>query len=321
MAQVYEQLLHSAGFRIPILIEGESGTGKELIAQFIASLTPSVPIVKVSCPAIPGTLLESELFGYEKGAFTGAYTTRRGRVEFADKGILFLDEISEISTDLQVKLVQLLQDGHYSRVGGHEERRVDVRLVSATSRHLKEHVAQGLFREDLFYRINALTLRLPSLRERIVDLPVLVDHLLQQHSVGLGHATKPLSQDTLAIMQHYHWPGNIRELENCIRRYILLQDEEFIASEIVQSVDQHFEARLDIDTRMPLKRLTKHAVQELERQVIMKMLQLNNWNRKKTADALEISYRGLLYKMRDAGFPRKSNGKVRTDRPYARDVN
>jgi two-component system response regulator AtoC len=321
MAQVQEQLRRSATIRIPVLIEGESGTGKELIAQFIASLTPSAPIVKVSCPAIPGALLESELFGYEKGAFTGAYTTRRGRVDFADKGFLFLDEISEISVELQAKLVHLLQDGRYSRLGGHEERKVDVRLISATNRRLKDQVAQGLFREDLFYRINALTVRLPSLRDRIVDLPLLVEYFLRHYSIGLENPVKPLSSDTLAVMQHYHWPGNIRELENCIRRYVLFQDEESIASEIVQSVEQRFEARIDIDTRMPLKRLTKRAVQDLERQVIMKMLQLNNWNRKKTADALEISYRGLLYKMRDAGFPRKTSGKGRIERAYARDVN
>jgi two-component system response regulator AtoC len=321
MAQVQEQLRRSAAIRIPVLIEGESGTGKELIAQFIAALTPNAPLVKVSCPAIPGALLESELFGYEKGAFTGAYTTRRGRVDFADKGTLFLDEISEISIELQAKLVHLLQDGHYSRLGGHEQRKVDVRLISATNHHLKDQVAQGLFREDLFYRINALTFRLPSLRDRIADLPMLVEYFLNQYSIGSGSGIKPLSRDTLTIMQHYHWPGNIRELENCIRRYVLFQDEESIASEIVQSVEQRFEARIDIDTRMPLKQLTKHAVQDLERQVIMKMLQMNNWNRKKTADALEISYRGLLYKMRDAGFPRKTSAKGHNERTYARDVN
>ncbi len=314
MAQVREQLVHSAGMGIAVLIEGESGTGKELIARFIASLSADAPFVKVSCPAIPGPLLESELFGFEKGAFTGAYATRKGRVEFADKGILFLDEISEIGLDLQAKLVHLLQDGHFSRVGGYEERKVELRVVSATNRRLRDQVVQGLFREDLFYRINALTVRLPALRDRIVDLPVLVEHLLRLHSAGLAQPPAPLSQDTLVVMQHYYWPGNIRELENFLCRYILLGEEEFIASEITQSVEAQFEARLNIDTRQPLKRLTRKAIRDLERQVILKMLQLNNWNRKKTAEALEISYRGLLYKMRDAGFPKMSNGKERAIR-------
>jgi len=230
MARVRELLL-SSNRAIPVLIQGESGTGKEVIAQFIAAASPAqVGFVKVSCPAIPSALLETELFGYEKGAFTGAHSAKRGRVELADNGILFLDEIGELDLSVQAKLLQLLQDGRYCRVGGHEERQVSVRVISATNRNLREEVAAGLFRRDLLYRINAVTVELPPLRDRIVDLPVLVDFFLERYSAEFNRTPVPLSSETLQVMAHYHWPGNIRELENLIRRYVILPDEDGIAA-------------------------------------------------------------------------------------------
>ena len=309
MARVRELLL-SSNRAIPVLIQGESGTGKEVIAQFIAAASPAqVGFVKVSCPAIPSALLETELFGYEKGAFTGAHSAKRGRVELADNGILFLDEIGELDLSVQAKLLQLLQDGRYCRVGGHEERQVSVRVMSATNRNLREEVAAGLFRRDLLYRINAVTVELPPLRDRIVDLPVLVDFFLERYSAEFNRTPVPLSSETLQVMAHYHWPGNIRELENLIRRYVILPDEDGIAAEMMSSQQavERFVAEIEVDTKLSLKELTRRAVQDLERQVILRMLKAHNWNRKKTAAALNISYRGLIYKMREAGFPRLTN--------------
>ena len=313
MRRVGEELARGAKLGLPILIQGESGTGKEIIAKCIAAESKLERFVKVSCPAIPAALLETELFGYERGAFTGAHAAKRGRVELADKGILFLDEIGELDLAVQAKLTQLLQDGRYCRVGGQEERRVNVRVITATNRNLKDEVALGLFRSDLFYRINALTLLLPPLRDRIADLPVLVDFFIEHYSRLFTCEVKPISTSTLRIMQHYRWPGNIRELENLMRRYVMLQDEEAIVAEIMEDTgDARFVAKIEVDTQLSLKAAIKQAVHDLERQVILRMLQMNDWNRKRTADALAISYRGLLYKMRDSGFPRIATAKVRT---------
>ena len=311
MSRLHEEIDQAAKLRIPILIEGESGTGKEIVALYlIARSERSDRCVKINCPAIPATLLESELFGYEKGAFTGAHCAKRGRVELADRGTLFLDEIGELEIGVQAKLIQLLQDGTYCRVGGQEERKVDVRIISATNRDLQQHVAQGLFRSDLYYRINAFKIHLPPLRDRIVDLPLLADYFLHYYATMFDHEYVPFSPETLRIMQHYHWPGNVRQLENLVRRFVMLQDEQAILAEILEEpTDNCFVAKIEIDTRLSLKQATKRAIGDLERQVIRHTLQLNGWNRKKTAKALAISYRGLLYKMRDAGFPRISTTK------------
>lgn len=318
MNRLREQIALGVSLKIPVLIQGESGTGKEVIARCIAagSRRPD-RFVKVNCPAIPASLVESELFGYEKGAFTGAHSAKRGRVESAEQGILFLDEIGELDLEVQAKLIQLLQDGSYYRVGGQEERRVDLRIVTSSNRNLKEQVAQGKFRSDLYHRINTFTLHLPPLRDRILDLPQLTNYFLEEYSRAFRRPAKPISEETLRVMQHHSWPGNIRELENLVRRYVMLEDEEVILSEIMEMApDSRFVATIEIDIRLSLKEATKRAIRDLERQVILRILQLNNWNRKRTADALEISYRGLLYKMRDAGFPRIT----RTDVASARET-
>src|SRR5215813_11101926 len=211
-----------AAANVPVLIQGESGTGKDIIARMIHGRSPwrSGPYVKVNCPAIPGTLLESELFGYEKGAFTGAYGTKPGRVEMAHRGTLFLDEISELDLGLQSKLLQLLQDGQFCRIGAQEDKKVEVRVVCATNRKLEQEIEHGTFRADLFYRINVVNLHMPPLRERAADIPELVNYFLEYHNRKYNCRAKALSSEMLATLRKYHWPGNIRELENLVKRYV-----------------------------------------------------------------------------------------------------
>jgi two-component system response regulator AtoC len=285
---------------IPVLICGESGTGKEILARFIHLRSPSADgsFVKVSCPAIPGTLLESELFGYERGAFTGAFGTKPGRVESAHQGTLFLDEISELDMALQAKLLQLLQDGQFSRIGAREDKRVEVRVICSTNRHLEHSIAAGSFRQDLFYRINVINLHLPPLRERRQDIPLLVSYLLRVHNRQFGGHAGPLSKHLLRLMQGYDWPGNIRQLDNTIKRYVILGSDEAISSELVGDGPRYLFSELPVDGPVSLKEVTRQAVRELERRLILRALQANCWNRKETARELNISYRALLYKLR-----------------------
>jgi two-component system response regulator AtoC len=296
---------------VPVLIQGESGTGKDIIARMIHGRSPwrTGPYVKVNCPAIPGTLLESELFGYEKGAFTGAYGTKPGRVEMAHRGTLFLDEISELDLALQSKLLQLLQDGQFCRIGAQEDKKVEVRVVCATNRILENEIENGTFRQDLFYRINVVNLSLPPLRERRGDIEELVNYFLEYYNRKYNCRAKALSVELMAVLQKYHWPGNIRELENLVKRYVILGSEEVISSDLVTREQEYFNPEINLDGPISLKKLTRQATRELERKVILKVLQANHWNRKQAARALSISYRALLYKIRDAGLP--SNRTVR----------
>src|SRR6267142_3125408 len=223
MQAVRAQLAKVAAANVPVLIHGESGTGKDIIARLIHGLSPwkNGPLVKVNCPAIPGTLLESELFGYEKGAFTGAFGMKPGRVELAHRGTLFLDEISELDMSLQSKLLQLLQDGQFCRIGAQEDKKVEVRVVCATNRNLEDEIENGTFRSDLFYRINVVNLHLPALRERASDIPDLVSYFLEYHNRKYNCRAKPLSAELMAVLKGYHFPGNIRELENMMKRYVI----------------------------------------------------------------------------------------------------
>ena len=300
-----------ASANVPVLIQGESGTGKDIIARMIHGRSPwkTGPYVKVNCPAIPGTLLESELFGYEKGAFTGAYGMKPGRVELAHRGTLFLDEISELDLALQSKLLQLLQDGQFCRIGAQEDKKVEVRVVCATNRVLETEIENGTFRQDLFYRINVVNLHLPPLRERRGDIEELVKYFLEYYNRKFNCRAKALSTELVAVLQKYHWPGNIRELENLIKRYVILGSEDVISSDLVTRQQDYFNPEINLDGPISLKKLTRQATRELERKVILKVLQANHWNRKQAARALSISYRALLYKIRDAGLP--SNRTVR----------
>src|ERR1700729_615549 len=204
------QLSRVAAANVPVLITGESGTGKDIIARLVHALSPwkTGPYVKVNCPAIPGTLLESELFGYEKGAFTGAYGAKPGRVEMAHRGTLFLDEISELDMALQSKLLQLLQDGQFCRIGAQEDKKVEVRIVCATNRILEAEIENGTFRQDLYYRINVVNLHLPSLRERRADIEDLMHYFLEFYNRKYNCRARPLSSELVGVLQKYHWPGN-----------------------------------------------------------------------------------------------------------------
>ena len=305
MQAVRSRLGKVAAANVPVLITGESGTGKDIIARLIHGLSPwkTGPYVKVNCPAIPGTLLESELFGYEKGAFTGAFGSKPGRVEMAHRGTLFLDEISELDPSLQSKLLQLLQDGQFCRIGAQEDKKVEVRVVCATNRHLETEIEAGTFRQDLYYRINVVNIRMPALRERRGDIEDLCAYFLEYYNRKFNCRARPLSGEVLAVLQKYHWPGNIRELENLIKRYVILGHEEVITNDLVAREPDFFNPEISFDGPISLKKMTRQCVRELERKVILKVLQQHHWNRKQAARTLGISYRALLYKIRDAGLP------------------
>ena len=313
MQAVRSRLAKVAAANVPVLINGESGTGKDIIARLIHALSPwkTGPWVKVNCPAIPGTLLESELFGYEKGAFTGAYGAKPGRVEMAHRGTLFLDEISELDLSLQSKLLQLLQDGQFCRIGAQEDKKVEVRIVCATNRHLETEIESGTFRQDLFYRINVVNLRMPSLRERRGDIEDLASYFLEFYNRKYNCRARPLSNEVMAVLQKYHWPGNIRELENLIKRYVILGHEEVITNDLVAREPDFFNSEIPLDGPISLKKVTRQAVRELERKIILKVLQQHHWNRKQAARTLNISYRALLYKIRDAGLPSNRSLRMR----------
>lgn len=312
MQSVRDKIERVKGNNLPVLIQGESGTGKEIIARFLHERSPwgDGPLVKVSCPAIPSTLMESELFGYERGAFTGAYGAKPGRVEMAHHGTLFLDEIGDLDLSLQSKLLQVLQDGQFSRIGSQRDKRVDVRVVCATNRQLSKEVAAGAFRQDLFYRINVVPLQLPPLRSRPDDIPALAEYLLARHSEGLKVKAKPLSAPLKTLLGIYDWPGNIRQLENLIKRYVILGAEEAITDDLLTDTANAIPpAWLRSDGAGSLKEITQQAVASCERVAILKALQTHQWNRKKAAKSLSVSYRTLLYKMRGAGIAgHKSNG-------------
>jgi two-component system response regulator AtoC len=292
------------GANVPVLLSGSGGTGKEVLAKWIHNHSPwsNGEFVKVNCAAIPGTLFESELFGYEKGAFTGAHASKPGRVELAHNGTLFLDEIADLSLALQSKLLQFLQDGHYSRIGGESERAVETRLICATGRNLEEEIEAGGFRADLYYRINVVRLRLPRLRERCEDIPLLAEYFREQFQKEFTKESEPFSPEMLRYLQNLDWPGNIRELSNGIARHVLIGAEAKIAQEPAGRERDAARGRSNGAGAVPLKQIAKEAVRERERSLILEALQTHQWNRRKTAQALKISYRALIYKIRNAGL-------------------
>ncbi|MBZ5699375.1 MAG: sigma 54-interacting transcriptional regulator [Acidobacteriia bacterium] len=320
MQTIRQKVEKVASSGVPILIQGDSGTGKGLLTRFIHNLSaaPDAAFVKVNCAAIPGTLLESELFGYEKGAFTGAYAFKPGRVELAEGGTLFLDGIDEIDKSLQAKLLQLLQDGQFSRIGGQEDRHVHLRVICATNRQIEQEVTRGRFRQDLFYRINVVTIQLPPLRARSEDIGNLVAYFLETHGIRHNVQVRPLSPVALRLLERHPWPGNIRELENLIERYVILDSEDAVSSELLNWEQTHTAPEIPMDGQIHLKKMTRQAVHDLERKIILRVLEANRWNRKRTASALKISYRALLYKIRRAGLPAKrvlASTAVVTERP------
>lgn len=308
MREVRQRLESVAGTNVPVLISGESGTGKGVLAEVLHQASPwgRGPFVKVSCPAIPATLMESELFGYEKGAFTGAYGSKPGRVELASRGTLFLDEIGELDPGIQAKLLQLLQDGQFCRIGAQEDKRVEARVVCATNRDLRREIDGGSFRADLFYRINVLSLSLPSLRERVEDIPELARYFLKTYSEAFGRPEPTISKQSLYLMQSHSWPGNIRQMENLIKRLVILGSEDILINELLDPPEESILPEIPDDDSLGLKEITHRVVQEVERRVILKTLQTCHWNRKKAARMLRISYRALLYKMQQCNLPSRT---------------
>jgi len=307
MQSVRQRVDRAAGLNVPILILGESGTGKEVLARFVHARSPwrDGPFIKVNCPAIPGTLIESELFGFQKGAFTGAIAAKPGRMELAQGGTLFLDEIAELDASLQAKLLHVLQDGHFTRIGDHEEKRMDARVICATNRHLHHEIEIGSFRSDLFYRINVISITLPPLRERREDIPHVIEYLRQLFNQRFKRDAAPLTRETVQMLQQRDWPGNVRELENCMQRYVILGSEEAFYSDREEKKAVTFAYEPSPDGNIPLKRIAQQVTRKMERDLILKVLQANHWNRRKTAEVLKISYRALLYKVRQAGLPAK----------------
>ena len=296
---------------ITVLVRGESGTGKELVAREICARSSrrDKPFIKVNCAAIPSELLESELFGYEKGSFTGAISRKPGKFEFANHGTIFLDEISELHPSLQAKLLHVLQDREFSRLGGDEDVTVDVRVITATNRQIEKDLQNGNFREDLYYRINVVSVHLPPLRERKEDIPELSEYFLRKFCTMFEKRYPLLSKPTVNALFSYDWPGNVRELENIIKKIVVLENEELALRDLglgtrilPSSIDNK---PVPVQGRISLKKVGKMAAQEAEKELILGTLMETRWNRKKAAALLEISYKALLYKMKQAGLNKK----------------
>jgi DNA-binding NtrC family response regulator len=288
---------------LPVLILGESGTGKEILAQYIhkKSASSNAPFLKVNCAAMPADLLESELLGYEQGAFTGAMKSKPGKFELCDHGTIFLDEIGEMPPALQAKLLQVLQDGTFSRLGGKTTIKVDVRVIAATNIDIKSAIVDRRFREDLYYRINGFSFYLPPLRKRKEEIPVLIRYFMQRMSEK--YARKPLNMPATLLNAciQYDWPGNLRELENFIKRYLVLGDDQAMIAELVRDRPPSATPTGNVDIGASpggLKKMLSNVKGEAEARVISAVLQKNQWKRKKTAAELKISYKALLYKMR-----------------------
>jgi two-component system response regulator AtoC len=304
MREVRQKAFKICGTNVPVLLIGDGGTGKEILARWLHahSAFSAGEFVKVNCAAIPGSLLESELFGHEKGAFTGAHIARPGRVERAHLGTLFLDEIADLDSALQSKLLHFLQDGYFSRLGDQSERMVDTRVMCATGRRLEDEIAAGRFRADLYYRINVLKIQMPRLTHRREDIPLLAEHFRQLHMQQFEKECEPFGPELLGYLQNLTWPGNLRELSNCIARYIVIGPESLAQREPVRPRPPAYSLSATSGEPVPLKTLTKEAIREMERNAIVEALRANHWNRRKAAQALKISYRAMIYKIRDAGL-------------------
>jgi Nif-specific regulatory protein len=299
MRQVCEQIAQVARTNTTVLIRGESGTGKELIAHAIHynSLRANKPFVKVSCAALPESLIESELFGYEKGAFTGAQSRKKGRFELAESGTLFLDEIGEINPGTQVKLLRVLQEREFERLGGTETIRSNVRMIAATHKDMEKMIANVEFREDLYYRLNVFTIFVPPLRDRKSDLLLLSDHFLEKFSREHGKSIKRISTPAIDMLTSYHWPGNVRELENCLERAVLVCDGHVIHAHHLPPTLQTAEASGTV-TRLSLK----DALAAYEKDLIQDALKTTRGNRAKASRLLNTTERILNYQVGKYGI-------------------
>jgi two-component system, NtrC family, response regulator AtoC len=337
MREVLELVGRVADTDVTVLIRGESGTGKELVARAVHAASPRRDriFVKVNCAALPAELLESELFGFERGAFTGAIQHKPGKFEFAHHGTMFLDEVSEMSAALQSKLLQVLQDGEFARLGGRQDVRVDVRVVAATNRDLELAVADGQFREDLFFRLNVVCITLPPLRQRRDEVPALTQHFLDFYSEHYNKPPLALATDTLRLFAEYEWPGNVRELENLVKKMVILGTDAPIRREVANAIagrvlhtgsipvleptaaaappappaaapvsSQPARRSGEREASQPftgsLKDIGRSAAREAERELIARTLQQTRWNRREAAAILGVSYKALLYKIKEA---------------------
>jgi two-component system response regulator AtoC len=322
MREIQALIGHVGWSEAPILIQGETGSGKEVLARELHANSPrsGKVFLKLNCAALPSELVESELFGYERGAFTGAFQKKIGMFEAADGGTILLDEIGDMDVRLQAKLLQVLQDREFQRIGGKETIKVDVRVMAATHRDLEKAMLDRSFREDLYYRLNVINLQLPSLRERKEDIVPLAEYLLKKHAVG----GKPISltTDLRRALMAYHWPGNVRELENVMRKLIVLRSPEVIAQELdaklsrkpaVLSVAAHSApvAAVAMETipsspgpidHTPILQQVVRAKEQAESEAILAALNSTRWNRKQAATLLKIDYKALLYKMKKLGL-------------------
>lgn len=306
MVRIRQQILQIAPVDVPVFIYGESGVGKEVVARMIhmRSMRRSHPFVKVNCAALPGELLESELFGYEQGAFTGAVRAKPGKFELATKGTIFLDEIAEMSPHLQAKLLHVLQDQQYSRLGGRHMVDIDVRVLAATNVEVHEAMKSGRLREDLYYRLNVLSINVPPLRERTAEIPLLFRHFLKQYSEKFDKGAPAPSEHLMEAAMRYPWPGNLRELENFVKRYVILEDDEGSFRELLEmaATRQRTSPREESAPPPPreqgLKALVRSLKDEAEMEAIADALEKTRWCRKDAARMLGISYKALLYKMR-----------------------
>jgi two-component system response regulator AtoC len=344
MREVRELIDRVADTDVTVLIRGESGTGKELVARAVHDASPrrERTFVKVNCAALPSELLESELFGFERGAFTGAIQQKPGKFEFANHGTMFLDEISEMTLALQSKVLQVLQDGEFARLGGRQDVKVDVRVVAATNRDLESAVADAQFREDLYFRLNVVCITLPPLRQRRDEIPRLTGFFLGHYSQHYNKPPLAMATDTLRLFAEYDWPGNVRELENLIKRMVILGTDSAIRREIADAI-AHRAVRVGpipvieqaaatpspavpaappaapapaAQTPAPpvaaapmcgsLKDIGRTAAREAERELIYRTLQQTRWNRREAAGILGISYKALLYKIKEAELDKAS---------------
>jgi two-component system response regulator AtoC len=301
MRAIRQQLEKVCGANVPILIQGNGGTGKEILARWIHRQSHSTegPFIKVNFAAIPSNLLESELFGYRAGAFTGAVSDRIGRVELAEGGTLFLDQITDLDSAFQAKLLQLLQDGRFTRLGDHEERRIEARIICASSWRLEDAVREGHFRQDLYYRVNVFEVSLPPLSSRREDIPGIANYLLRQLKTRYQREASALGTSTLCLLKNLEWRGNIREMENWISRYVLLGEEGFPQDAVAGKLVGSLPVAEVSQGAIPLKRIVRQARRAVSRELILKALQENRWNRRKAARDLKISYRTLLYQIRE----------------------
>ena len=315
MSDVREIIEQAARVDVTVLIMGETGTGKDVVARAIheQSVRQSGPFVKVNCAAVPRELLESELFGHERGAFTGAHQLKIGKFESADRGTIFLDEIGDLHPALQGKLLHVLQDGQFSRVGGRSTVKVDVRVLAATNQDLEQAVAGGRFREDLYYRLNVIQVMVPPLRERPEEIPVLADYFMHRYSQLFRRETLQMPAETMQRLIRHRFPGNVRELENMIKRMIVLGDPLLRRSPLPGPAPTAEEngARTVKAATTSLKDIARRAAQTAEKEAILQALEQTQWNRVRAAKLLEISYRALLYKIKDSGLDRERRASHR----------